>query len=159
MLVPSPCASQNFHEVLLSFAEEVESAASRSPGLVDLHNSREDSCLSLTKELAGLTLKNGQPDSSQSYGKAELDSTEHQTGKSSPQDSRESESAEPESALTLGEAGQFCLAGSISSQLFSWQIAGLRWLKGLHEQGTGGILADDMGMGKVRECVYHNTIP
>ena len=49
----------------------------------------------------------------------------------------------------LGSNGEFTLAHTISSKLFSWQVEGLQWLWQLHERQTGGILADDMGLGKV----------
>ena len=33
-------------------------------------------------------------------------------------------------------------------QLRDYQLKGLRWMVGLHDQGLNGILADEMGLGK-----------
>lgn len=35
------------------------------------------------------------------------------------------------------------------TELRSYQLEGVAWMAGLHENGISGILADDMGLGKV----------
>ena len=41
-----------------------------------------------------------------------------------------------------------CLPGPLFRQLFSFQRQGVQWMATLHKAGVGGILGDDMGMGK-----------
>lgn len=45
-------------------------------------------------------------------------------------------------------------AGSVYTEawnrLHEYQQHGVRWMQGLHREGAGGILADDMGLGKVQ---------
>lgn len=36
------------------------------------------------------------------------------------------------------------------TKLKDYQLEGVAWMAGLHENGISGILADDMGLGKVR---------
>lgn len=36
------------------------------------------------------------------------------------------------------------------TKLKEYQLEGVAWMAGLHENGISGILADDMGLGKVR---------
>ena len=38
---------------------------------------------------------------------------------------------------------------ALSSKLYPHQVEGVKWLWRLQEAGNGGILADDMGLGKV----------
>lgn len=40
----------------------------------------------------------------------------------------------------------------LSRKLYPHQVEGVKWLWRLHQAGTGGILADDMGLGKVLGC-------
>jgi len=40
------------------------------------------------------------------------------------------------------------------TKLKEYQLEGVAWMAGLHENGISGILADDMGLGKVRPQ-YH----
>ena len=40
------------------------------------------------------------------------------------------------------------------TKLKEYQLEGVAWMAGLHENGISGILADDMGLGKVR-VRYH----
>lgn len=42
----------------------------------------------------------------------------------------------------------FCLPSPLYQQLFSFQRQGVQWMSSLHCAGIGGILGDDMGMGK-----------
>lgn len=56
-----------------------------------------------------------------------------------------STSSEP-AGLVLGDEQQYKLAASISGRLYAHQLEGVRWLWNLER---GGILADDMGLGKV----------
>ena len=41
----------------------------------------------------------------------------------------------------------------IAGQLRTYQMQGLRWLKGLWDHGLNGILADDMGLGKTIQVI------
>lgn len=36
----------------------------------------------------------------------------------------------------------------LQGELHGYQLAGLKWLLGLHGKGLSGILADEMGLGK-----------
>ena len=53
--------------------------------------------------------------------------------------------------LTLGSHGQLRLRAAVSSKLYAHQLEGLTWLYNLK---AGGILGDDMGLGKVGH-VWH----
>lgn len=49
----------------------------------------------------------------------------------------------------------FTLSGFIKKDLLKHQVEGIKWLWGLHLQKVGGILADDMGVGKTRQvCTF-----
>lgn len=58
------------------------------------------------------------------------------------------------------EDGAFALPGETYNKLYDHQRAGILWMHSLHLQGAGigGILADDMGLGKVslwsRKCRF-----
>lgn len=43
---------------------------------------------------------------------------------------------------------KFSLPDGLYNQLFSFQRQGVQWMASLHKAGIGGILGDDMGMGK-----------
>lgn len=49
----------------------------------------------------------------------------------------------------LGEAGELQLDPKVAANLYTYQIEGVTWLHRLHTLRRGGILADDMGLGKV----------
>ena len=52
--------------------------------------------------------------------------------------------------LVLGARQEFRLAAQVAGMLYSHQLTGLEWLWSLFEgHKGGGILADDMGLGKV----------
>ena len=56
-------------------------------------------------------------------------------------------------AFTLGSRGEFSLRAAVSSKLYAHQLEGLKWL---HSLKAGGILGDDMGLGKVSHlCLLH----
>ena len=59
------------------------------------------------------------------------------------------ESAAP---LILGNNSEFRLAGSIAERLYPHQREGITWLWSLYREQCGGILGDDMGMGKTMQC-------
>eukprot|EP00201_Polytomella_parva_P001367 CAMPEP_0175085096 /NCGR_PEP_ID=MMETSP0052_2-20121109/28456_1 /TAXON_ID=51329 ORGANISM="Polytomella parva, Strain SAG 63-3" /NCGR_SAMPLE_ID=MMETSP0052_2 /ASSEMBLY_ACC=CAM_ASM_000194 /LENGTH=850 /DNA_ID=CAMNT_0016357035 /DNA_START=29 /DNA_END=2577 /DNA_ORIENTATION=+ len=59
--------------------------------------------------------------------------------------------------LILGDHSEYRLDASVVSQLYSYQIEGVRWLWSRHAQGIGGILGDDMGLGKTRQCAAFLT--
>jgi ATP-dependent DNA helicase len=40
------------------------------------------------------------------------------------------------------------------TKLKDYQLEGVAWMAGLHENGISGILADDMGLGKVRLLIH-----
>jgi len=51
----------------------------------------------------------------------------------------------------------FSIPRTLYQQLFDFQVAGVTWLGGLHAQGIGGILGDDMGMVRTENggiCKY-----
>lgn len=56
--------------------------------------------------------------------------------------------AEP---FRLGEAGEFKLDADVAGMLYTYQREGVAWLFRLHTLQRGGILADDMGLGKVHK--------
>lgn len=53
---------------------------------------------------------------------------------------------------TLPLEDELHLPASLKLKLFDHQLYGINWLYGLYRHGKGGILADDMGLGKV--CVF-----
>lgn len=61
----------------------------------------------------------------------------------------EDEEAGDEAPDTAFEGG-FLLPGRIYSALFDYQRTAVKWLWELHQQRAGGILGDEMGLGKVR---------
>ena len=50
--------------------------------------------------------------------------------------------------MVLGERGEFRLDGKVASKLYPHQVDGVKWLWNLHLLKRGGILGDDMGLGK-----------
>ena len=56
------------------------------------------------------------------------------------------ESQQSSNDLMLGSHGQFRLRAAVSGKLYAHQLEGLAWLYSLK---AGGILGDDMGLGKV----------
>lgn len=45
------------------------------------------------------------------------------------------------------------------TKLKDYQLEGVAWMAGLHENGISGILADDMGLGKVRPQYHRYLFP
>ena len=59
--------------------------------------------------------------------------------------------------LVIGEHSEFRLPSSVAGMLYRHQLGGLKWLWSLFEgRRRGGILADDMGLGKVGLEVVSN---
>lgn len=50
---------------------------------------------------------------------------------------------------------QFKLPGEIYSRLFEYQRIGVKWLHELHHQHTGGIVGDEMGLGKSIQTIAY----
>ena len=46
------------------------------------------------------------------------------------------------------------LSYQLASRLYAHQVTGLRWLGSLYGKQSGGILGDDMGLGKVRPAAH-----
>ena len=51
------------------------------------------------------------------------------------------------------EGGGIRLPGIFRGQLSSYQITGMQWLVNLHDGGTNGILADELGLGKTVQTI------
>lgn len=59
----------------------------------------------------------------------------------------------PETHLKCASVGSgLRMPADIAEKLFPYQIRGVLWMWGLHRDGTGGILADEMGMSVVGLC-------
>ena len=59
--------------------------------------------------------------------------------------------ADPDPDVTFD--GGLCVPHNIWSRMFDYQRTGLQWMWELHTQRVGGILGDEMGLGKVRGWV------
>ncbi len=57
------------------------------------------------------------------------------------------------------EVPSVCFSGELAKKLYAHQVDGVKWLWRLQETGSGGILADDMGLGKVSvsHCAFYCT--
>ncbi len=61
-------------------------------------------------------------------------------------------SEQPISPLVFAPAADVAPAG-VNAKLYSYQLAGWRWLKFLLAEGVGGLLADEMGLGKTLQII------
>ncbi|PQQ11521.1 hypothetical protein Pyn_14059 [Prunus yedoensis var. nudiflora] len=81
--------------------------------------------------------------------KTECRSLVSKGGKGEVDDEDDDSGLEDDSSITLsGLKSTYKLPGKIATILFPHQRDGLKWLWSLHCQGKGGILGDDMGLGK-----------
>lgn len=48
--------------------------------------------------------------------------------------------------------GGFRVPGTAYGRLFDYQKTGVKWMWELHNQRAGGIIGDEMGLGKVGGC-------
>lgn len=61
-------------------------------------------------------------------------------------------SEQPISPLIFAPLADVVPAG-VNAKLYSYQLAGWRWLKFLLAEGVGGVLADEMGLGKTLQII------
>ncbi len=61
-------------------------------------------------------------------------------------------SKQPISPLIFAPVADVTPAG-VNAKLYSYQLAGWRWLKFLLAEGVGGVLADEMGLGKTLQII------